>query len=112
MKTKQPALAERLEYVPERPIQRRAEASKSHPLEKFLSLLILVNVLLTMGAVFLCYRLSSSVFTVEYLRRTMLETQQEIWKLNTDLEMATNEKMQELLGNANYSYSLSDIGQR
>jgi hypothetical protein len=42
----------------------------------------------------------------------MLETQQEIWKLNTDLEMATNEKMQELLGNANYSYSLSDIGQR
>jgi len=26
--------------------------SKSHPLEKFLSLLILVNVLLTMGAVF------------------------------------------------------------
>lgn len=112
MKTKQSALAERLEYVPERPVQRRAEASKSHPLEKFLSLLILVNVLLTMGAVLLCYRLSSSVFTVEYLRRTMLETQQEIWKLNTNLEMATNEKMQELLGNANYSYSLSDIGQR
>jgi len=93
MKTKQSALAERLEYVPERPIQRRAEASKSHPLEKFLSLLILVNVFVKLWvAVFLCYRLSSSVFTVEYLRRTMLETQQEIWKLNTDLEMATNEK--------------------
>jgi len=44
MKTKQSALAERLEYVPERPVQRRAEAPKSHPLEKFLSLLILVNV--------------------------------------------------------------------
>jgi len=111
VRSKQSALAERLEYVPERQVETR-EKPKSHPLEKFLSLLILVNVLLTMGAIFLCYRLSSKVFTVEYLRRTMLETQQEIWKLNTDLEMATNEKMQQLLGDTNYSYSLSDIGQR
>jgi len=49
-------------------------------------------------------------FYCRIFKKTMLETQQEIWKLNTDLEMATNEKMQELLGNANYSYSLSDIG--
>jgi cell division protein FtsL len=111
----QALLAEEQAYIPERVPGEKVQPkpkSRVKTLQRMLAALVVVNVVLIIGAVFLCYRLSNQIFTVEYLRRTMLETQQDIWKLNTDLEMATNEKMQQLLGGNDYSETLNTIGQR
>jgi hypothetical protein len=115
LRNEQTVLAETPQYIPQYvPKENKTPKPKSsYKLwERMLALTVILNVVLITGAVFLCYRLSNSVFTVEYLRRSMLETQQDIWKLNTDLEMATNQKMQSLLGNADYAKSLTSIGQR
>ncbi|NPV88587.1 hypothetical protein HPY42_03580 [Coprothermobacteraceae bacterium] len=74
--------------------------------------LIMVNFLLVGALGFLAFRVANHLYAVEAASRLVLQSQQEIWRLNMDLDLAIGSKMMAVVGQDTATNPVQLVGQR
>ncbi len=97
-------------HIPDRK-SRLKSSSRIEALQRTAVTLVIINVVLVAGAIFLSYRISSKIVATEDLRRTISENRQEVHDLAIELAIVKDKKMKQLLGN-NYTEVLDVFGQQ